>query len=152
MVVRVLRVHPRSFGLGLPILVCGDNHPTPGRWLTVAYSYGVFQEWYLSSPDSPFRGASESAINAIGTITLGIQYMEGLGIMFFTQRYPHWTKPMMITSLIVCVGTMILSSFATQVWHLITLQGVVYGIAGGALYMPVVRWVSPIVSGSICAF
>ena len=105
-------------------------------------SYGVFQEYYLSSPNSPFRGASESAINAIGTITLGIQYMEGLGIMFFTQRYPQWTKPMMIAGLVTCVGALILSSFATQVWHLIALQGVVYGIAGGALYMPIVSWVS----------
>ncbi|VDB83130.1 unnamed protein product [Peniophora sp. CBMAI 1063] len=106
------------------------------------FSYGVFQEWYLSSPDSPFRGASESAINAIGTITLGIQYMESLGVMFFTQRYPQWTKPMMIASLITCVGALTLSSFATQVWHLIALQGVVYGVAGGALYMPVIRWMS----------
>lgn len=105
-------------------------------------SYGVFQEWYLSSPDSPFRGASESAINAIGTITLGIQYIEGLGIVFFTQKYPRWTKAMMIASLIVCVGALTLSSFATQVWHLIALQGVAYGIGGGALYVPVINWVS----------
>ncbi|KZV70078.1 MFS general substrate transporter [Peniophora sp. CONT] len=105
-------------------------------------SYGVFQEWYLSSPNSPFRGASESAINAIGTITLGIQYMEGLGIIFFTQKWPQWTKTMMFAGLVVCVGALTLSSFATQVWHLIALQGVVYGIAGGVLYMPVVGWLS----------
>ncbi|KZV74992.1 MFS general substrate transporter [Peniophora sp. CONT] len=106
------------------------------------FSYGVFQEWYLSSPDSPFRGASESAINAIGTIAIGLQYIVGAFIMFFVQKYPQWTKPMMIASLIACVGGLALSSFATQVWHLILLQGVVYGTAGGSLYMPVVGWLN----------
>ncbi|VDB83131.1 unnamed protein product [Peniophora sp. CBMAI 1063] len=106
------------------------------------FSYGVFQEWYLSSPDSPFRGASESAINAIGTITIGLQYIDGMLVMFFVQKYPRWTKPMMIASLVLCVGALMLSSFATQVWHLIALQGVVYGIAGGSLYMPVVGWLN----------
>ncbi|KAI0033582.1 major facilitator superfamily domain-containing protein [Vararia minispora EC-137] len=106
------------------------------------FSYGVFQEWYLSSPDSPFRGASEAAVNAIGTITLGIQYMEGIALMFFTQRFPQYMKTMMACALVVCVGALVVSSFATQVWHLIVLQGVVYGIAGGALYTPVVGWLS----------
>ncbi|VDC01694.1 unnamed protein product [Peniophora sp. CBMAI 1063] len=105
-------------------------------------SYGVFQEWYLSNPNSPFRGASESAVNAIGTITLGIQYMEGLGVIYFTQKWPQWTKTMMFAGLVVCIGALTLSSFATEVWHLIALQGVVYGIAGGVLYMPVVGWLS----------
>ena len=68
--------------------------------------------------------------------------MEGLAIMMFTQRYPQYTKPMMIVALAMCVGALALSSFATQVWHLIALQGVVYGLAGGALYMPIIRWVS----------
>ena len=108
----------------------------------ITISFGLLTLLFLSSPDSPFRGASESAINAIGTITLGFQYMEGMAIMFFTQKYPQWTKLMMIVCLVICVATMILSSFATKVWHLIVLQGVVYGIAGGALYMPVVEWVS----------
>ena len=49
----------------------------------------------------------------------------------------------MFAGLIVCVAALTLSSFATQVWHLIVLQGVVYGVAGGVLYMPVVGWVRP---------
>ncbi|KAI0321544.1 MFS general substrate transporter [Amylostereum chailletii] len=104
------------------------------------FSYGVFQEWYLSHP--PFEDASEASINAIGTVTLAIQYIEGIGVMLVTQRFPHWTKTMMVASLVVCVGALVVSSFATKVWHLIALQGVVYGVAGGALYMPVVVWLS----------
>ncbi|KAI0048508.1 MFS general substrate transporter [Auriscalpium vulgare] len=104
------------------------------------FSFGVFQEWYLSHP--PFDSASEASINAIGTVTLAIQYMEGIVFAFIAQRFPHWLRPMMVGGLVVCVTSMLISSFATKVWHLILLQGVVYGIAGGCLYMPVVFWLS----------
>ncbi|KAI0045443.1 MFS general substrate transporter [Auriscalpium vulgare] len=104
------------------------------------FSYGVFQEWYISHP--PFESASEASINAIGTVTIAIQYMEGIVLAFIAQRFPHWLRPMMIGGLVVCVASMLVSSFATKVWHLILLQGVLYGIAGGCLYMPVVFWLS----------
>jgi hypothetical protein len=32
-------------------------------------------------------------------------------------------------------------SSLSKVWHLILLQGVIYGIAGGCLYMPIMIWV-----------
>ncbi|CAK5266008.1 unnamed protein product [Mycena citricolor] len=102
------------------------KHP-PTHWPL----YGVFQEFYLNSPQSPFRGASEASINSIGTITIGIQYFEGLGVMALTQRYPRWTKSLMGASLAACVGALLVSSFATKVWQLILLQGVLYGVAGG---------------------
>ncbi|KAI0059154.1 MFS general substrate transporter [Artomyces pyxidatus] len=102
------------------------------------FSYGGFQEWYLSNP--PFQNASEASINAIGTITLAIQYSEAIVLMFVAQRYPHWLRRMMVGGLVICVVSMLASSFATKVWHLIALQGVLYGIAGGCLYMPVVFW------------
>ncbi|KAI0042829.1 MFS general substrate transporter, partial [Auriscalpium vulgare] len=104
------------------------------------FSYGVFQQWYLSNP--PFEGTSEATINAIGTVGLGILYMEGILLAFIFQRFPHWLRPMMIGSLVVCVTSMLISSFATKVWHLILLQGVVYGTASGCLYMPVIFWLS----------
>ncbi|KAI0046480.1 MFS general substrate transporter [Auriscalpium vulgare] len=104
------------------------------------FSYGVFQQWYLSNP--PFEGASEAMINSIGTVTLAIQYMEGIVLAFVFQRFPHWLRPIMIGGLVVCVISMLISSFATQVWHLILLQGVVYGTAAGCLYMPVIFWLS----------
>jgi hypothetical protein len=30
----------------------------------------------------------------------------------------------------------------SQVWHLVMLQGVLYGIGGGFMYAPVIIWVS----------
>ncbi|CAK5269846.1 unnamed protein product [Mycena citricolor] len=106
------------------------------------FSYGVFQEFYLNSPQSPFRDASEASINAIGTITIGIQYIEGLGTMTITQRFPRQFKLFMTVALIACFGSLLLSSFATQVWQLVLLQGVVYGFAGGLLYGPIVFWLN----------
>ncbi|KAI0249409.1 major facilitator superfamily domain-containing protein [Lactifluus subvellereus] len=104
------------------------------------FSYGVFQEWYLSHP--PFENASEASVNAIGTVTLAIQYSEGLLLQFVAQRWPQWLRPIMLGALVTCVASMFLSSFATKVWHLILLQGVIYGIAGGCLYMPIMIWLS----------
>ncbi|KAI0042831.1 MFS general substrate transporter [Auriscalpium vulgare] len=104
------------------------------------YSYGVFQQGYLNNP--PFEGTSEAMINTIGTVGLGIQYMEGIVLAFVFQRFPHWLRPMMVGSLVVCVTSMLISSFATKVWHLILLQGVVYGTASGCLYLPVIFWLS----------
>ncbi|KAI0042846.1 MFS general substrate transporter [Auriscalpium vulgare] len=103
-------------------------------------SYGVFQQWYLSNP--PFEGTSEAMINTIGTVGLGIQYMEGILLAFVFQRFPHWIRPMMVGSLVVCVTSMLISSFATEIWHLIFFQGVVYGTASGCLYLPVIFWLS----------
>ncbi|KAI0042845.1 MFS general substrate transporter [Auriscalpium vulgare] len=102
------------------------------------FSYGVFQQWYLSNP--PFDGTSEANINAIGTVGLGILYMEGIFLAFVFQRFPQWLRPMMVGGLVVCVFSLLISSFATKVWHLVVLQGVVYGTASGCLYMPAIFW------------
>lgn len=77
------------------------------------YSFGVFQEWYLTHP--PFESASEASINAIGTTTLAIQYMEGIILVALAQRYPAWVRPAMWIGLLVCVGSLALASFANQV-------------------------------------
>ncbi|KAI0260582.1 major facilitator superfamily domain-containing protein [Gloeopeniophorella convolvens] len=104
------------------------------------FSFGVFQEWYLSHP--PFENASEASINAIGTVTLAIQYSEGILLQFIAQRRPEFLRPLMFVGLVTCVLSMLISSFATKVWHLVLLQGVVYGMAGGCMYMPVIIWLS----------
>ncbi|KAI0049014.1 hypothetical protein FA95DRAFT_1677818 [Auriscalpium vulgare] len=88
------------------------------------FSYGVLKEWYLSNP--PFEGASEVMINAIGTVTLAIQYMEGIALAFVFGRFPHWLRPIMIGGFVVRVTSMFISSFCDQ----------------GCLYMPVIFWLS----------
>ena len=43
-------------------------------------------------------------------------------------------------ALALLVAALFLSSFATAVWQLIILQGVLYGIGAGATYAPVMLW------------
>jgi len=76
------------------------------------------------------------------------------------QRYPEYAKPVMWGGLGVAVLALLVSSFATkvsfncfyiswnslnrivQVWQLIILQGIVFGISAGASYSPVLVWLS----------
>ncbi|KDR67204.1 hypothetical protein GALMADRAFT_232213 [Galerina marginata CBS 339.88] len=103
-------------------------------------TYGIFQDYYSSNP--PFDKASPAAISIIGTASLGIQYMEIIVVIALFQRYPEYAKPAMWTCLFICVVSLIVSSFATEIWHLIVLQGVVFGLSAGILYAPIVMWLS----------
>ncbi|KAF8901161.1 major facilitator superfamily domain-containing protein [Gymnopilus junonius] len=101
-------------------------------------TYGIFQ----GSSSPPFDNASPAAISIIGTASLGIQYMEIIVLIAFFQRYPEYAKPSMWICLFICVVSLIVSSFATQIWHLILLQGVIFGLSAGILYAPIVMWLS----------
>ncbi|EJT98603.1 MFS general substrate transporter [Dacryopinax primogenitus] len=105
-----------------------------------AFIYGIFQTYYASSPDSPFRGASLSTLSAIGTTSLAIPYMSGMFMPAFMGRHPRWIRPMQWGALLLGTGSFLLSSFATAVWQLIILQGVLVGISCGILYTPVFLW------------
>jgi len=106
------------------------------------FSFGIFQDYYRSSPDSPFYGASPSSISAIGTTSLAVQYIFGFLILIVLKVYARYVKAMLWSCLAVACGCFILSSFATQIWHLVILQGVILGAAGGVLYGPALLWLS----------
>ncbi|KZT57502.1 MFS general substrate transporter, partial [Calocera cornea HHB12733] len=106
-----------------------------------AFCFGIFQNYLVSNPASPFYGSSNTAISIIGTCSLAVQYGFGFfPVMPIFSLYPHHVKTMLWSSLGVACGALVLSSFATKIWHLILLQGVVLGAAGGALYGPVLLW------------
>ncbi|TBU21833.1 major facilitator superfamily domain-containing protein [Dichomitus squalens] len=94
-------------------------------------------DYYTSHP--PFDSASGVAIAAVGTICLGIQYGEGIFLIFFLRRYPDFIRTSMWFGLALYFVSLFASSFATQVWQLILLQGVGVGIGGGILYSPVIK-------------
>ncbi|KAG8749207.1 hypothetical protein FRC12_013522, partial [Ceratobasidium sp. 428] len=104
------------------------------------FTYGVFQEYFLHH--RTFGDASEAAIGAVGTVALAIEYFEVLVVILVAQQWPDKTRIMMWSSLALCCGSLVLASFATQVWHLILLQGVCFGIGGGGLYAPVIIYLS----------
>ncbi|PIL35155.1 MFS general substrate transporter [Ganoderma sinense ZZ0214-1] len=101
------------------------------------FSYGIFQDYYTSHP--PFDSASGVAIAAVGTISLAIQYGESCLLLLFMRKYPDFLRTSMWFGLALYFASLFASSFATQVWQLILLQGVGVGIGGGIVYMPVVK-------------
>ncbi|KAH7877121.1 major facilitator superfamily domain-containing protein [Lentinula edodes] len=103
-------------------------------------SYGIFQEFY--STHTPFQSSSLVSISAIGTASLAIQYIEIIAVIAVCQRYPEKVKPTMWIALLICVTTLTISSFASQVWQLIVLQGIIFGLAAGVLYAPIIMWLS----------
>lgn len=52
------------------------------------------------------------------------------------RRYPEYMRTAMWSSLALYFVCLFCSSFATEVWHLILLQGVGLGFSGGIAYLP----------------
>ncbi|PIL35156.1 MFS general substrate transporter [Ganoderma sinense ZZ0214-1] len=102
------------------------------------FSYGIFQDYYTSHP--PFNTASPVSIAAVGTITLAFLYGECFFLFPLLGRYPDFLRVSMCAGLAIYFASLFASSFATQVWHLILLQGAGVGIGGGIVYLPVIKF------------
>lgn len=103
-----------------------------------SFSFGIIQV-YLSS-HAPFNTSSIEAISAVGTIALAIQYVLPAFCMVVFRRYPEKVKGILYIATAVSSGSMLLSSWATSVWQLIILQGILGGTSGAVLYTPVLMW------------
>lgn len=66
--------------------------------------------------------------------------MLPFGLMLIFKRYSDRVKTILWAALAVNCGAMLISSFASHVWQLILLQGVLGGISGAVLYTPVLMW------------
>ncbi|QRV90465.1 major facilitator superfamily transporter [Ceratobasidium sp. AG-Ba] len=106
----------------------------------LGFSYGVFQEYHISH--KTFNKVSEAAIGAVGTTTLAIGYFECLIVILAAQHWPDKIRLVMWSSLVLCVGSLVLASFSTKIWHLQLLQGICFGIGCGGLYAPVLIYLS----------
>ncbi|PRQ72222.1 MFS monocarboxylate transporter [Rhodotorula toruloides] len=96
---------------------------------------------YLQSHD-PWRQYSLSALSAIGTTQLGLMYcLPIVGVVIF-RRYGDWVRTILWTSVAVSCGSMLLSSWATKLWQLVVLQGVLCGIANTFIFAPVFCYIS----------
>ncbi|KAI0370193.1 MFS general substrate transporter [Pilatotrama ljubarskyi] len=104
------------------------------------FSYGIFQDYYTTHP--PFNKSSGVAIAAVGTIAIALQYCESLLFCLTFDRYPEYLKIGMWGGLALYFLSIFCCSFATEIWQLILLQGVGFGISGGLLYVPVIKLLS----------
>ncbi|TFY61513.1 hypothetical protein EVJ58_g4474 [Rhodofomes roseus] len=98
------------------------------------FSYGIFQGTHLTTPTK----YSTVSIAAVGTSAIAIQYGETLLLSLFFERYPDLLRPSVWIALGVATLSLLLASFVSQIWLLIMLQGVIFGVSGGFLYYPII--------------
>lgn len=101
-------------------------------------SFGLFQSYYATH--EPFSGESLTAISSIGSLQLVFLVSEGLLLVNVYKTYRDYVKTSMWLSGLVCVLSLVASSFAEKLWTLQLCQGALFGIFGGALYYPAVLW------------
>ena len=112
---------------------------------------GVLQHYYFTH--EPFASAP-SGIPAIGTsatvsigLTLtsrdgclnalqGIMYLGSPVTFVALMRWPKLRRLCTVVGFLVLVLALLLSSFAQEVWQLVLLQGVLYGVGGAMAYCP----------------
>ncbi|OJD28464.1 hypothetical protein ACJ73_00125 [Blastomyces percursus] len=97
-----------------------------------AFTYGVFQAYY-SSLDT-FKDSGNIAV--IGTCAMGIMYLD-LPIVFAVyRRWPKYQRAGCAIGVLLMCFAMAMSSFATNVTHLIVTQGIFYALGGSIAYSP----------------
>ncbi|GAA6037609.1 hypothetical protein JCM8097_006139 [Rhodosporidiobolus ruineniae] len=96
---------------------------------------------YLQSHE-PWSHYSLSALSAVGSVQLGVQFLLPIFATLVFRRYSDYVKRILWGAALVNCSSMLLSSWSTQVWHLITLQGIVVGASGSIMYTPVLLWLN----------
>ena len=95
-------------------------------------SFGIFQAHYAQH--ELFTDSKNIAI--IGALATGI---SNLGLPFVSPvalRFPQYQRHMVCFGWCLCCVSLVGASFATQVWHLILSQGVLYGSGWVICYTP----------------
>ena len=100
----------------------------------VAFSFGVFQEYYSTIPQ--FAG-DKSKLPIVGTICTGLMYLASPLALPLLRKYPHRRRQSMIIGTVLTSLFFVAASFSQTVTHLIITQGVFVGIASSMVYYPV---------------
>ena len=57
-------------------------------------------------------------------------YLGAPVVSALLQRYPRQRRGIQFAGLALMIAGLLASSFATQVWHLIVTQGIIFGVSG----------------------
>lgn len=88
-------------------------------------SFGVFQKFYTTHKGIE---GSAGAVATVGTTLNGLMYLMMPLTFTFLTKYPRlrpYTGPV---GLFITVASLVMSSYATQVWQLIASQGILCAI------------------------
>lgn len=97
-------------------------------------SYGVFQEYYMNHWT---LGGSRDVTGVIGTTSNGVLYLS-IPFLFaaFTRRWARHRQTAAVAGAVLASASFLLSSFSTQVWHLVATQGVLAAVGCALVYSP----------------
>lgn len=100
-----------------------------------AMSYGVFQEDYNANWT---LGGSRSLTGIIGTTSNGVMYLS-MPFLFalFSRRWASKRRVAAFCGLVLACFGFVLSSYSTQVWHLVATQGVIVALGCALIYSPI---------------
>ncbi|KAI0486296.1 major facilitator superfamily domain-containing protein [Xylaria cf. heliscus] len=97
-------------------------------------SYGVFQEYFANN--WTLHG-SQDVTGIIGTTSNGVLYLS-MPLLFaaFTRRWAGRRQAAAVAGAVLASASFLLSSFATDVWHLVATQGVLAALGCALVYSP----------------
>ncbi|KAK1092748.1 hypothetical protein LTR48_003729 [Friedmanniomyces endolithicus] len=104
-----------------------------------AMTFGIWQDFYIQQ--QVLRGAG-SATGVIGTTMNGVMYlsMPFLATALGRDHWAPWRRTVAIVGTVLASASFLLSSWSTEVWHLILLQGVLAAFGNAMLYTPTTLW------------
>ncbi|KAL7623220.1 hypothetical protein AAE478_006901 [Parahypoxylon ruwenzoriense] len=100
------------------------------------FAFGVFQDYY--STHEPFSKSPNIAV--IGTCAMGVMYLTSPLIMGFVRLCGRWARWTSIIGLFIMCLSLAMSSFSTNITHLIATQGVLYAVGGCLAYSPCILY------------
>src|ERR1700761_8349027 len=97
-------------------------------------NYGVFQEYYSSN--WTLKGSQETT-GIIGTTSNGVMYLS-MPFLFalFTRKWACRRQTAALCGAALTCVSFLLSSFSTDVWHLVATQGVMSALGCALIYSP----------------
>lgn len=102
-------------------------------------TFGIFENAY--SQQAIIKG-SQTATGTIGTTMNGVMYlsMPLLSTTLGSSRWAGWRRRAAIGGACLSAVSFLVSSWSTEVWHLILLQGVFAAFGNAMMYTPTTLW------------
>ncbi|PMD49089.1 MFS general substrate transporter [Hyaloscypha variabilis F] len=110
-------------------------------------AYGVFQGYYTSKSQTilpPSASSSGALLAFVGTLGSGLTWGGSIFVNPLLSRVEGKTflhlsgrKWITITGVLLMSTGFLLASFATQIYHLLLTQGLLYGLGSSMLYFPI---------------
>ncbi|KAI5269447.1 MFS general substrate transporter [Aureobasidium subglaciale] len=99
-----------------------------------AMSYGIFQEYFIEH--WTLQG-SQSLTGIIGMTSNGVMYLS-MPFLFalFTKRWARYRQTAALCGTLLACLSFVLSSFSTNVWHLVATQGVLAAFGSALVFSP----------------